>query len=125
MNPRTSADNDPSIRLVAAAAWRTSSCEVADHDVGVQANHRHRPIRETLLFIASRVTARLVLGIMPLSNRTSRVAGLTMKPASVSTNSTRWPASRPSFVRTAFGRVIWPLLVIVAVATGASLFQIQ
>ena len=75
-----------------------------------------RPIREMLRFMSSMVTARRGLGKIPLRDRMSRVAGLTRKPAFVSINSTRCPASSFSFVRTDFGIVICPLLVIVAVA---------
>src|SRR5437867_12325615 len=48
----------------------------------------------------------------PLSERISSVAALSANsPGASSTNSTRSPAERPSFCRTATGTVIRPLLV--------------
>src|SRR6185437_15708006 len=97
--------------------------EVADDDVGVEADHGIRPIFSMVLFMSSMVTGFLGRPTMPLSDRMSRVAATTRKPCSDSTNSSRSPASTPNRSRTLFGRVTCPLLVTVADAMAHSLLS--
>src|SRR5262249_25618944 len=90
--------------------------DVPNDDVGIEADHLPEPARAIASFIASMVTGLAGLEIKPFRWRTSRVAATTLYvPFPSATNSTLSPAATPRASRTSFGRVIWPLLVIVAV----------
>src|SRR6266567_4387682 len=86
--------------------------DIPDEKVGIEPDHRPEPRRLIAAFMASTETGFRGRRTMPLSARTSSVAGLSANsPEASSTNSTRSPVPRPSFSRTATGMVICPLLV--------------
>lgn len=90
--------------------------DVTYENVGIQTDRWRAARRLIAAFVALIDTAVAGRRIIPLSDRTSSVAAFNANsPEASSTNSTRSPASKPSFRRTASGMVICPLLVSVAV----------